>query len=51
MRRKLNVYEMIHEPSQLTSVTRLPADPFMFMGKICIPEMDVVRFCSSTGSE
>jgi len=33
----LKAYETTHDPSQLTKVTRLPADPFMFIGKICMP--------------
>lgn len=32
--RKLKAYVTIQEPNQLTNVTRLPAEPFMFMGKI-----------------
>ena len=32
--RKLNAKEIIQEPNQLTNVTRLPAEPFMFMGNI-----------------
>lgn len=32
--RKLKAYETIQEPNQLTNVTRLPAEPFMFMGNI-----------------
>jgi len=41
-RRKLKAYETIHEPSQLTSVTRLPAAPFMFMGKICMSNSSIL---------
>lgn len=32
--KKLKENEIIQDPNQLTSVTRLPADPFMFIGKI-----------------
>ncbi|KAK7856067.1 hypothetical protein CFP56_025449 [Quercus suber] len=32
--RKLKAYDTIQEPNQLTNVTRLPAEPFMFMGNI-----------------
>ena len=38
----MKAYETIHELSQFTKVTRLPADPFMCMGKICM--LSVVRF-------
>ena len=34
--RKLKPYETIQEPNQLTRVTRLPADAFMFIGNIYI---------------
>ena len=32
--RKLKTYDIIQEPNQLTNVTRLPAELFMFMGHI-----------------
>ena len=32
--RKLKAYDIIQEPNQLTNVTRLPTEPFMFMGHI-----------------
>jgi hypothetical protein len=42
--RKLKAYETIHEPSQFIKVTRLPADPFMFIGKICIISEECSKF-------
>ena len=43
----MKAYETIHEPSQFTNVTKLPADPFMFMGKICIisEECSNIQIC------
>lgn len=32
--RKLKAYEIIQVPNQLTTVTRLPAEPLIFMGNI-----------------
>ena len=32
--RKLKAYDTIQEPNQLTNVTRLPVESFMFMGNI-----------------
>lgn len=34
--KKLKVYDIIQEPSQLTKVTRLPAEPFILIGNIWI---------------
>lgn len=34
--RKLNVKDIIHDPTQLTTVTRLPAGPFISIGNILI---------------
>ena len=33
-KRKLKLYETIQEPTQLTNVTKLPANPFTFIGNI-----------------
>lgn len=32
--RKLNAKDIIQDPTQLTTVTRLPADPFISIGNI-----------------
>ncbi|KAK7848370.1 hypothetical protein CFP56_005070 [Quercus suber] len=32
--RKLEAYDIIQESNQLTNVTRLPVEPFMFVGHI-----------------
>jgi hypothetical protein len=49
IKRKLKAYDTVHELNQFTNVTRLPADPFMFMGKICAISENVVKLISITG--
>lgn len=48
--RKLKAYDITHEPNQFIKVTRLPAEPFMFMGNIWIKKPPVITMVFPFGA-